>query len=218
MHAVDHFVFFDDVQYINRGWVNRNRVLLNGAASWLTFPVHNADARRAINQTTYLGGPDTTRAASDKVTAAYRKAPFFADVFAQFAALLAFQDANVAAFNAHHLAAIARRIGIRCRFSFASELELGADVKGQSRVLEICRRLGATRYLNAIGGLALYDAQRFADSGVELAFVRARPIEYPQLGATHVPFLSIIDVLMFNGFAGTATLLSQYDLVEPQRS
>src|SRR5204862_7507391 len=46
MHACDRFVVADDVTFIKQGWINRNRLLINGSAAYFTVPVrrHPADA------------------------------------------------------------------------------------------------------------------------------------------------------------------------------
>jgi hypothetical protein len=44
-------------------------------------------------------------------------------------------------------------------------------VRGQDRILEIVRRVGARRYVNAPGGGGLYSQDAFAEAGVELRFL-----------------------------------------------
>jgi WbqC-like protein family len=48
--AVDVFVVYDDVQFIKNGWINRNRILLNKSASWITLPVERGHLQDNINQ------------------------------------------------------------------------------------------------------------------------------------------------------------------------
>ena len=48
MHRVDKFVVLDDVNYINRGWINRNRLMLNGAAHFFTIPLKSASQNKLI--------------------------------------------------------------------------------------------------------------------------------------------------------------------------
>ncbi len=82
-------------------------------------------------------------------------------------------------------------------------------------MLALCTAAGAGTYVNAIGGLELYSAEQFAGRGIQLKFLRTRPIEYPQFGGPFIPSLSIIDVMMFNPVARVRELLDTcYDLVE----
>src|SRR5690606_14056484 len=115
MDAVDVFVFYDDVQYITRGWVNRNRIRVGGSSTWLTLPVVGASARLPINQRTYLRQPGVPRV-RNQLHAAYRSSPRYADVAPVIHELLEFRDPGVAAFNANILSAIGRRLGAKCAF------------------------------------------------------------------------------------------------------
>jgi hypothetical protein len=70
---------------------------------------------------------------------------------------------------------IAVYLGLQWNVIRSSSLQISAELRGQDRILEIARRLGARRYVNAPGGRALYDPQRFADNGIELCFLDDYP-------------------------------------------
>jgi hypothetical protein len=95
----DVFVFYDDVQYIKGGWVNRNRILRNGEPCWLTLPVRKEAFRLAINQRSYELERATVGRVLRRIAAAYLKAPRFEVIFPCVEELVNFGDANVAAFN-----------------------------------------------------------------------------------------------------------------------
>ena len=86
-------------------------------------------------------------------------------------------------------------------------------MRGQDKVLNICKNLQATEYYNAIGGQDLYDKQTFAQHGIELSFVQTQVVSYSQFAPEFIPNLSIIDVLMHNGKEGTKQLLNAYTLI-----
>ena len=65
-------------------------------------------------------------------------------------------------------------------------------------MLALCEAVGATTYVNAIGGMELYSKETFREKGIESKFIQSKPFEYPQFGNEFVPWLSIIDVMMFN--------------------
>jgi hypothetical protein len=68
--------------------------------------------------------------------------------------------------------------------------------------------------VNAIGGTELYAKPEFEEKGLELTFIRSRPFEYPQFGNVFVPWLSIVDVLMFNALEDVrASVSGNYDLI-----
>ncbi len=215
MKAVDAFVYYSDAQYIDQGWINRNRILGNAGADWLTIPVRNAPHCNAINDRNYVDDPVTRKKLIRKVEFAYRRAPYFDEVFQLVSDCFSISERNVAAFNQSTLMIVARHIGIDCEFLVSSDYRGEQQFKGQRRIEDICQRIGATSYLNPIGGIDLYDPDAFSRSGINLSFVRSRPTDYPQFGQPHVPYLSIIDVLMFNGPERVKELLNEYDSVAP---
>nr|WP_255492298.1 WbqC family protein [Luteimonas sp. MC1825] len=215
MKAVDCFVFYDDAQYMKGGWVNRNRILHDGAPAWWTHPVERNDYRLPIRERRYARSAARTSALVAKLDGAYRAAPFFGPIVAMAVDYLESGPDTVSSFNQAHLEGIARGLGIDCAFVPSSQLDYDRELDAQSRVIDLCRRLGASTYLNATGGSGLYDADAFARAGLELGFVHPRVTSYPQLGRPHVPFLSIIDVLMFNSPEQATAMLGGYDVVRP---
>lgn len=210
--ASDVFVIYDDVQYMKGGWINRNRILLNGGPRWLTMPVAHSPLHTLIRDKSYLRG----RAADTKVTGlvdqAYRRAPRFAAGRALAAELFASDEANVAAFNARSIQLVCGELGLRTEILRSSELGRDATLSGQAAVLDICRRMGASQYLNAPGGVGLYRAEDFAGAGIDLRFLAPRLPAYDQFGGEHVPNLSVLDALMFCAPSDLATLLRSYDV------
>ncbi|MFY2763366.1 WbqC family protein [Arenimonas sp. MALMAid1274] len=215
MHAVDCFVFYDDAQYMKGGWVNRNRILLDGAPRWWTYAVAHDDYRLPIASRRYDRSPSRDRSLLDKLQTSYRHAPHYAAAMATVAGALEGDEARVSALNEQLLRRTAAGLDIGCRFVRSSEVVQDRSLSGEARVIELCRRLGATQYINAIGGRALYHQNEFALAGLELAFLQPRPLAYAQFDHAHVPFLSIVDVLMFNPPTGARAMLGAFDIVAP---
>ncbi|WP_374573314.1 WbqC family protein [Phenylobacterium sp.] len=211
--ASDVFVIYDDVQYMKGGWINRNRVLLNGAPHWLTMPVAHSPLHTLIRDKDYLRGPAADAKAAGLLHQAYRKAPCFAAGQALAAEIFASPQTNVARFNAHAIGLVCQALGVETKVVWSSDLGRDATLGGQDAVLDICRRLGASTYLNAPGGVGLYQGGDFARAGLQLSFIAPRPPAYAQFGTEHVPNLSIIDALMFCAPDACAELLRAYDIV-----
>jgi WbqC-like protein family len=198
MQEADVFVIYDDVQFIKGGWINRNRILLRGGAAWITLPVARAPLHSRINERRYALDHRQALRSRQMVAEAYRKAPFFEEVVTLVDQMFANADANVAVFNQASLQTLADALGVKCEFLVSSQLNKTEGLAGAKKVLDLCTRLGAKKYINLSGGVSLYSREEFAEQGVELAFLRSRPTDYPQFGAPHAPFLSILDVMMFN--------------------
>lgn len=212
MASVDCFIFYDDAQYIKGGWVNRNRILRNGEPAWWTFPIVRDNYLLPIRQRQYARSPEQVNSLLGKLEAAYRKAPHFHSLYRLANDYLRADDATVSSFNYVHLTEIARRLGIGCDFLVSSQFEQDRSLTGQARVIDICRRVGATRYLNSSGGTGLYDATTFAHANIELGFMQPSITNYLQMNEPHVPFLSIVDVLMFNSIEQACAMIDKRDV------
>lgn len=217
MAACDVFVILDDVQYIEKaGWANRNRILVNGKARWITVPVISAPHTNLFNQRRYKLGDQVTAKLLKSVLLAYRRAANFKKTYALIEEILSFPEPNVAVFNANLLRRISSLLGIDAKFVVSSEMKKDDALRGQERVIDICDRLGATSYRNPVGGRALYDPQRFLQKGITLEFLRSEARPYRQFAAPFVPSLSIIDVLMFNDEHAVRGMLREYSMLKPE--
>jgi WbqC-like protein len=215
LQAVDRFVVYDDVAFIKQGWINRNRVLINGAAGYITVPVKHASSFVLIRDTVVDDDPQSVRWIDrmlKTIGSAYRRAPQFACVFPLVEAVLNEPTRKIAEIATASLKAVARFLDIRTEWVDSSTRYGNAHLAGEDRVLAICQAEGATDYVNVSGGRALYSRERFADRGLQLHFVQPRPLEYRQFQDPFVPSLSIIDVLMFNDRETVKGFLTACDL------
>jgi len=211
LQAADCFVVYDDVNYIMRGWINRNRILINNAPGLITLPLLQASQNRKINEIELAPAAQWQRRMLRSVEMAYRKAPFFDQVFPLVERILAHEDNNLAGFLANHIQLLAGFMGQRTRIVTSSQVYGNAQLAGQARIVDICRQEGATRYINAQGGRSLYEPATFADVGIDLRFIGMRPLPYRQRGEGFTPYLSIIDALMEVGAEGIGPHLAAYD-------
>jgi WbqC-like protein family len=212
LSACDRFIVLDHVQYIRRGWMNRNRILVNGRPHWITMPVAHDDHRLPINRRRYLIGDHRAQQLRRRIAGSYRRAPFFEDAMAVVEEALGCGNDNVAAYNTHLLGCVARRLGIHTPVRMASSFA-PSNVAGQDLVLDLCQQAGATAYINPIGGLDLYDPAAFERRGVTLQFLQPELQPYAQFGGAPVSSLSIIDVMMFNTTTAIQGMLRRYTLI-----
>lgn len=212
--ASDVFVLHDDVQYIKAGWVNRNRILFNGESRMITFPVQKDAYDLPINARRYVDDNQARKDIINLIKQAYTKAPCYRQVFTLLEELLMFEDRNVARFNENLIGCIADFIGLGCKIITSSGMEKNDSLAGEPRVLDMCKRLGATHYTNPQGGQSLYDTAIFRSAGIDLRFLLMRPTPYTQRADGFVPYLSIIDALMELGPADIKSYLAEFDLVE----
>jgi hypothetical protein len=167
--ASDLFVVYDCVQFPRRGWVHRNRFVdAAGAAHWLTLPLERAPRDILIRDLRFR--PDAARSLAERLRPFPLAAPNAAAV-GHILATLRNPDGSPLDYIERLLEQIVSYIGLPWRVVRSSTLDIPVSLHGQDRILEIARRLGATRYVNSPGGRALYDAEAFARSGIELTFL-----------------------------------------------
>lgn len=195
--AVDEFVIYDNIKYTKKGWINRNRMLHQGQDVLFTLPLKNDSDQLAICERELSASfqPDTLRR---QFIAAYGKAPCFEPTMALLDRILEYPNRNLFHFIFHSVAAVCEHLGIATPLRVSSGIPIDHTLKGQDKVLALCRELKADIYINAIGGQNLYDRATFGAHGIELQFLQSQAKAYAQFGRPFVPWLSIIDVLMFN--------------------
>lgn len=209
IHAVDKFVIFDDVNYINKGWINRNRILVNQQPCYFIMPLKQASQNKLICDID-LDSSNWRDKLLKTIANTYRKSPFFADVFPVIEKIILFKTENVADFLANQLLELSKFIGIKTEFVLTSRVYENQSLSGQERIIDICKREKTDVYLNAIGGQTLYDSKTFSDAEIELQFIEMKPLPYPQKSTEFVPYLSIIDVLMNVGVEGIKEHLNAF--------
>lgn len=215
MGAVDRFVLYDDVAFITRGWINRNRLLIQGAPWRFTLPLANASQNLTIREIRVADSILNWRRDFFKTLHhAYGKAPYYTETLELIQECLQCSSTFLIDWLQHALSRLSFALELRTELTRNSEAETPPGLKGQERILAICSREGACIYRNAFNGQSLYDPLVFAERGLTLQFMQARIAPYPQFGAPFVPCLSIVDILMFNGRAGTISHLNNYDLIE----
>lgn len=215
INAVDSFVVYDNIKYTKKGWINRNRILVNGLDEYITFPIKSDSDFLNIDER-FLADtwPKDRKHMLNKIPEAYRQAPYFSAVYPLIEKCICHEEPNLFLFIFNSLKLICRHIGINTPLIISSQMPVNHALKGEQRVIEICKSLNADTYINPIGGLELYNKDTFRESGIELKFLKTGDVIYNQFNTAFIPFLSIIDVLMFNSDEEIRKFLnSSYSLV-----
>lgn len=210
IYAVDVFVIFDDVHYIKKGYINRNSILSNGYAHRFTLGLAKASQNKLINEIEVLFDAEKLL---KTFYYSYVKAPFFLDVYPMIEKILYCAQKNLAHFLGFSLAQVSAYLDLNTNFIYSSNIEKDSRLKGQDKIINICKKIGASDYINPFGGVGLYSKSSFHEEGVSLFFLKSHNIIYSQGTIDFIPSLSIIDVLMFNSKNEVRKLLSQYSLV-----
>lgn len=195
--AADLFIVYDNIKYTKKGWINRNRILQSGKDATFTLPLKNAPDSLDIGERE-LAADFNRDKLLNRLRGAYHFAPYFVQTFPLVERIVRHEGMNLFHFLHHSIAKTCGHLGITTELRISSDIAIDHDLKNQDKVLALCEAVGASVYVNASGGMELYSKEMFRNRGIDLKFIRSKPFEYPQYGDKFVPWLSIIDVMMFN--------------------
>ncbi|MDQ2178496.1 WbqC family protein [Marinifilum sp. D714] len=213
LYSVENVVFYDDVSYIKRGWINRNKILLNGKEFMFTIPLQKASQNKLINEIRLVEKQLFIQKFRQQLEAAYKKAPYYAEVKDVIESVFVDEYSSIGDLAIASILAIFRYINLDLNWVKSSE-EF-CQTKGQAkadRLICISKMLECDTYINPVGGKSLYHKDYFAKHGIELGFIESGIVNYKQFENDFVPYLSIIDVLMFNDKSSVIELLNNFDI------
>ena len=214
IEASNLLIFYDDVNFIKKGWINRNRILANGSDQLFTVPLHKASQNRLIKETLVARDGQWMDKFNQTIIHAYKKAPFFEPVHKLITTTLFRDHASIADLAILSIANTYKYLEIPlhwARSSVCSPMTKGLDKA--ERLIQLCKQMNFARYVNSPGGAHLYCKNHFKANGVELGFLKSDFRPYQQYGQAFAPSLSIIDVLMFNEPARVRKLLTTYEVI-----
>ncbi|HAT4284828.1 TPA: WbqC family protein [Clostridium perfringens] len=213
LNVVDKYVIYDDVNFIKGGWINRNRMLVNGEPKLFNIQMQGASPNKLINEIEVSNNTVWKKKLLKTIENSYRKAPFYTDVFPIIEEIINYDECNLAKYLANSIKKVCNYLNIETELIVSSTLYKDNSLKAQEKVIEICKELKATEYYNAIGGQELYSYEDFKDVDIKLSFLKSNEIKYKQLKDEFVANLSILDVLMFNSINDVRNFLNQYELI-----
>ena len=207
---VDAFVALDNVQFAKRSWQQRNRIKTATGLHWLTVPVKSQGRFEQRIDEVEIVNPQFVRDHLRAIEHAYRRSPFFNRYFGELQRLLSETHCPpyLADLNIRLLKWIMDVLGVRTPIIRASALRLTG--KRTELLVNICKTLGASQYLSALGSAAylLDDRQIFAAAGIEVKFQNFEHPVYPQVFTPFEPFASVLDLIFNTGESALSILRS----------
>ncbi len=213
IHAVDTFVFYDDVNFIKRGWINRNRILVNGCEHLITMPLKRASQNRLIKDIELAIDKVWLQQFYKTIEQNYKHAPYYEPTLKLIQSSFESSNMTISELAMQSVKVISEYIGIDTTFKQSSLDYPETIIMGKSeRLIAISKLSGGDYYVNPSGGKQLYNKIDFKLKGVNLSFIENELLPYRQFDNTFVGALSIIDVLMFNSKAEINKQLTNYKL------
>ena len=177
IHAVDKFVILDDVQYITKGWVNRNKIIVNGKENWITIPLKNANRNRMINEIEICDKSLWLPKFERSIKYNFKNSIFFKEIYELIDCILNNEENNLSKFLLNSISSICNYLGIKTDILVSSSCSPKRELKGESRIIEICKNIGANTYINPPGGKNLYNNSSFSEEGIDLHFLEQKKNE-----------------------------------------
>lgn len=199
--AVDLFVFYDDVNYIRGGWINRNRIMSMGKEFLFTIPIVDASSYRLIKDTEINWKLKEMAKIHTNIRHSYARSPYFKDVFPVVDELFAARHRTISEMAIGSVKKFSEYLGLQTKFKTSSE---EGYVKTEDRVQNLVNILEpehADYYINPIGGQELYKKEDFEPHGITLNFIKG------------TGSLSIIDVCMQHSREEVREMLKNYTLI-----
>tara|TARA_B110001452_G_C15240585_1_gene429543 strand:- start:4018 stop:4719 length:702 start_codon:yes stop_codon:yes gene_type:complete len=214
INAVDKFVIYDNIKYTKKGWINRNRILVNGKPEYISLPIKkNSDFLNINERVLSDSWKNERRKLLNKLKASYAKSPFYSSVVILLEDILNHSEINLFNFIFNSIQKVCHYLDIETPLVKSSSLDIDCSLKGALKVIKICNCLKSNSYVNPIGGINLYNKNEFLRSYIHLTFLKSDEIIYNQSLDCFLPFLSIIDILMFNSKPNIKVFLNKYSII-----
>lgn len=215
IHASDLFVCFDDVNYIKKGWINRNQILVNGKPHLFTIPLLGASQNKKINQIELEDFSKWRANFLKTIQFNYAKCSQYEQVFPWLENVLIEDTQKVADLNYQSIVGVLDYLALDAsKVIRSSSIYNNVELAGQDRILDICIQEKADQYINAIGGAELYQSDDFMQRSIELRFLKSSQLIYPQKSDIFVPYMSMLDVLFNVSKRDVVAMLNNYDLLK----
>jgi hypothetical protein len=197
IQAVDQFIVYDNIKYTKKGWINKNRISHRGQEILFSLPLEGASDALDVKDRAV-----STGFRKDKflnlIREAYRNAPHFQSVYPLIENIIYQPQANLFKYIYKSIIDICVYLKIETMITISSSLSIDHSLTGVQRVIALCQEVNAGTYVNAIGGKALYEKDQFKSCGIDLNFLQSNNFDYKQFDSEFIPWLSIIDVMMFS--------------------
>lgn len=216
INSVDKFIIYDDVNFIMRGWINRNNILLDGKAHLFSVPLEKPSQNKLICETKLGFSEKEKKRFLKTFQMAYKKAPYFKEFYPVLERIINYNSDDLTEFIHNSFVMTLSYLDIKKTIVRSSTIVKDHQNKAQDKIIDICNQMQTQLYINPIGGKQLYQKEAFDRKGIELKFIDTLfgNIHYKQFDFEFIQGLSFLDVLMFNSKEDVKKLLEQYRLVD----
>ncbi|MCR5421877.1 MAG: WbqC family protein [Lachnospiraceae bacterium] len=213
MNMVDVYVVYVDGLFRPHGWINRNRILIGDTPHYITIPVHGSEKTRIRDITIPDNGIYFKKKIVRSIEENYGKADYFDECNQLIKDAILLDENRLSDYLMKGIENIREYLEITTPLIISSSIPMDQNASAQEKIFQICSYLGGNHYINAIGGLDLYNKDQFSKKGLKLSFLKMNDFEYKQHSCEFYSGLSIIDVIMNNSRKSVKEMLEEFTLI-----
>lgn len=210
----DRFILFDSVQFINHGWIERNRILNpNDGWQYIKVPLKKHSRSTKINEIRINDADDWKDKIFRQLEHYKKSSPYYYEVMHVVNKALSIDTDSIVKLNENCIRTICSFIGFEVKLDIYSEMNIRIEEVNEPDewALNICKALGNVReYWNPEGGVDFFDKSKYLNNGIDVKFLKMNLENYPQRRMVFEPGLSIVDVMMFNNVDEIMNMLDNY--------
>lgn len=193
--SVDLFIIFDDVAYpIGRSWRSRNQVKTRDGLRWVTVPVSSETSRGPIDEVLIADGAKPWREEhAQLLLQSLNGAPYLQEAMEIWKEGVGVGDRHLSALNTRLIHLVCQYL--RIKTPIVQSREYGAQGVKTSRLVDLCRKVGATTYLSGPTGKGYIEEELFAEAGIALEYKCYDYSPYPQQWGEFVGTVTVLDLI-----------------------
>lgn len=199
--ATDVYVVFDHVQFVKKGWQQRNRIKTPNGVIWLTIPVKKAPrGTRICDIEISWERENPLEKHWETIAFGYGKAPYFNKYKFLFEEIYSKRYTLLRDLNVELIKTICNILGIKTKILFSSELNLSDEDMGKTeKIVNLCKKVGITYLYDGKSAQDFIDLSLFEKEKIQIAFQDFHHPTYPQRYGDFIPYMSVIDLLLNTG-------------------
>ncbi|MEZ2686029.1 WbqC family protein [Proteus vulgaris] len=193
-YCSDLFIFYDDVNYIKKGYVNRNNIATKNGVFLFSLPIKQASQNKLINELYFT---EETKKILLTIEMSYSKSKYFHDIYPLIESIFNNKKRNVSNITSLSIIKVFEYLSLDFNYNFSSSIDYDRKNSAQEKIYDLCKINNSKQYINAVGGIDLYDKEEFQKRNIKLGFIKPSITNYPQINSsTFIGNLSMIDILM----------------------
>ena len=201
------FVYFDQVQYLPKDWMNRNKIRTKSGSIWLTVPVLRKGYRDLKTSEIEINNSiDWQKKHLRSISLNYKKSPYFENYIPFFEDVYSRIWKFLGELNEYMLKWFLDELGIKVNFLNANDFKFQGEKS--SLILNMCKELNASTYIFGTLGKDYADVQEFEKNNIGLIFQNYNHPKYSQLYREFISHMSVIDLLFNHGPKSLEIILS----------